>query len=491
MSLAVLVSAQVPVAQHTGPINISELHNLNSTYRETDLSISPDGRLLYFMSSRGEMPWSFEDYTEYKGVSSYDGDIWYSVRAGDSWSDPACLPATINTSNAEDEPNISPDGNYVLFQSWRDSWFGDGGPYYFSELFGEVWGKPQGLKGGINQFFKHKYREFEGYATDGAAISADGRLFLVAVAPRYSDSMDIYVSRKEENEIWSYLRKCEFNTPGDERSVFIAGDNQTVYFASDGYGGFGGLDIFKATINERGEWTGIINIGEPFNTSEDDYNFIIAAKGNQAYFIREGNIYEADLKNASPSIKPLPTLLINGIVYDMYGRPVESKVQLWKDPEGLQATTKSNSTTGEYAFSIFRKLGKYKEIVEWKEMKYEKSFDVSSDSVALTVQHEFEVRDPLVLFVRFDFDKSSLTEKAAQSLDSLSSVLKENKSLRMYIGGHTDENGDEEYNMELSRERVESVANHLYSQGIPKAIMKLDRKQKMVEDLLFKIDQLP
>lgn len=466
--------SQTPIAEHPGPLTIRELHNLNSNYRETNLSISPDGRLLYFMSSRGQMPWSFENYTEYKGVPSFDGDIWYSIKEKNDWSKPICLPATVNTANAEDEPNISPDGNFVLFQSWRDSWFGDGGPYYLAELFGEVWGKPEGLKGGINQYFKHKYREFEGYATDGATLSADSKLFLVAVAPEYSDSMDIYFSKKQENGIWSYLKKSDISTPGDERSVFIAGDNQTVYFASDGYGGFGGLDIFKATINEEGEWQDVINIGEPFNTPEDDYNFIVTAQGDLAYFVREGNIFEADLQNTSPLIKPLTTLLINGIVYDMYGRPAESDVELWKVPDGLQAKTKSNSKSGKYAFSLFRKPGRYKEIVKWEDLEFENTFEVDSGSNPLGIAHNIEVRDPSLLFIRFEFDQYRLSDRANTSLDSLARVLKANRNLRMYVGGHTDEKGNETYNMDLSRKRVEQVADYLNSLGIPKGIMKID-----------------
>ena len=325
-----------------------------------------------------------------------------------------------------------------------------------------------------NQYFKRAYNKHYGYATDGAALSPDGNTFMVACAPEYTDSMDIYMSVKKEDGVWSYLEKIEINTPGDERSLFIAGDNQTIYFASNGYKGFGGLDIFKTSRDENGNWGPVINIGKPFNSEEDDYNFIVAATGDLAYFVREGNIYEADISKASSLIKPLPTVLINGIVYDMYGRPVESIVEL-SDSRGVtKAKTKSNSESGEYAFSIFRKPGSYTETITWNDLEVERTFDIDSGSTALKISHEYEVRDPAMMFVQFDFDKSDITEQYTHLLDSLVSELYANKNLRMYIGGHTDEKGNEEYNLELSRNRVQAVADYLKAHGIPEKIMKLD-----------------
>ena len=193
-----LILAQSPpmTVVHSGEIPVEELSVLNSDFRETNLSITPDGKYLYFMSSRGQMPWSVEGYTIYKGTPRYDGDIWFSRNDNGAWSSPECLPATVNTSTGEDEPNVSPDGNYVLFQSWRDSWFSDGGPYYISELFGTVWGKPSGMKGGINQFFKHSYNKHYGYATDGAALSPDVGPYIDRVATGFCPLFLTFAGRR-------------------------------------------------------------------------------------------------------------------------------------------------------------------------------------------------------------------------------------------------------------------------------------------------------
>jgi hypothetical protein len=139
---------------------LQELKNLNSPFRETNLSITPNGKYLYFMSDRGGQRWSEKRWdnwsVERKNQTGpayrFDGDIWYSRRVDGGWSDPVCLGKVINTSNGEDEPNISADGQRVYFQSW-DNWVRRDGPYYMAKLDGAQWGKPVGLGGGITLFF--------------------------------------------------------------------------------------------------------------------------------------------------------------------------------------------------------------------------------------------------------------------------------------------------------------------------------------------------
>ncbi|MEL7340614.1 MAG: VWA domain-containing protein, partial [Bacteroidota bacterium] len=210
---------------------------------------------------------------------------------------PRCLPYSINTSQGEDEPNISADGRKVYFQSWNYIWPETGGPYYEVTRNSKSWTSQKGLGGGITEFFHNLS------ATDGMSISPNGKRFIVAAGPDYDDDMDLFMSRKSRYG-WTYCRRLPISTRGNDRSVFIAADGKTIYFASDGYGGFGGLDIFKTTMINDTTFGEVINIGEPFNTPNDDYGFILTGDGNEAYFIRDGDIYFADLKEADPKIKP-------------------------------------------------------------------------------------------------------------------------------------------------------------------------------------------
>jgi Tol biopolymer transport system component len=348
------------ILRHPTQIRVERLDILNTLFRETNLNVSPDGKYLFFMSGRGGQPWSNPSHTTYDGRMEHDGDIWYSQKTGIKWGFPICLGQNVNSHDGEDEPNISPDGQTVTFQSWGRAWQSTGGPYYQSSLNATTWGEAQGLGGGINSFFvdrsmAHERRNLglgpNDYATDGATLSADGKTFIVAVG-EYDGSMDLFISRKNALGQWSYLKRLAVSTLGDERSPFLAPDGKTLYFASDGYGGFGGLDIFKTTLNDNDSHGAIVNLGSPFSTYLADYGFILTASGNEAYFVREGDIYFADTKNADPELKPsTSTLMLSGkVTNSKTGKPMLASIKIIDNKtKAILATINSNAYTGEYA----------------------------------------------------------------------------------------------------------------------------------------------
>jgi hypothetical protein len=345
-------------------ITVKKIDVLNSSYPETNLSITPDGKYLFFMSENPST-WSTKNYN---GIGRYDGDIWYSQKVGGNWQKPKNLGRTINTPQGEDEPNVSPDGQTVYFQSWRTDWRTTGGPYYKAELSGSNWRNLQGLNSGITEFFKSKDpNNSGGLATDGATFSPDGKKFIVAFGKNYNDNMDLYISKKDSKGNWSDFKKISLNTAGNERCPFLAADGKTLYFASNGYDGFGKLDIYKTTLNDDGTCGEVLNIGEPFNTKDDDYGFVLTASGNEAYFVRNGDIYYADLKKSTEDLKPNPMVILSGIVRDsLTGKPIEATVKI-KDMGSNQdvATSRSNSNSGEY--SVVLPVGKkYMQIVTKK-----------------------------------------------------------------------------------------------------------------------------
>lgn len=339
------------ILKHPKRILVKNLYHLNSPYRETNVCISPDGKYMFFMTGRGGQPWSGRASRVWKGKLEYSGDIWYSQKMGKKWLIPRALPATINTDNGEDEPNVSPDGQRVYFQSWYSGWERKGGPYYSARLYGNHWSRPKGLGGGINAFFQRRQENGQELATDGATMSADGKTFIVAVGP-YSGNMNLYISRKDRWGRWSFLKRLSVSTMGNERSPTLSADGKTLYFASSGYGGYGGLDIFKTTINKNGSHGKVVNLGTPFNTYLDDYGFSLTAAGDEAYFIREGDIYFADTKDANPEMKPdVSTLMVTGVVKNAKNNKKIGVIITFMHAQTGRVITRatSNSVTGQYA----------------------------------------------------------------------------------------------------------------------------------------------
>lgn len=347
------------ILDHQDRIRISPVRALNSSYRETNLSISPDGKYLYFMSLRGQQEWS-NSFMTFQGDSVYDGDIWCSQRVNGEWQRPKALPYGVNTATGEDEPVVSADGKRVYFQSWNYIWDRTGGPYYVSEIQGNSWSRPTGLGGGITEFFGVVQ------ASDGMTISPDERTFIVAAGPGYDTPMDIFISKKGSYG-WTYCKKLALSTSGDERSVFLAPDGKTFYFASSGYDGYGGMDIYKTILNPDGTFGEVINVGEPFNTPEDDYGFILTGDGMEAYFVRNGDIYFADLQDADDRIRPeVPEILhvLQGTVRDSVSWAGVPAQILLMDARTKRLVKKINtSPSGAYRIELPNKSRVYDQLV--------------------------------------------------------------------------------------------------------------------------------
>ena len=295
--LAVVVNGfaqDYQILEHNQPITIVPLPQLNTPERECNISILPSGNSLFFMSTRAM-----------KGGRVGNGDLFQSDFINNAWQTPVPI-TSINTDSGEDEPTFSSNGKEMYFQSWANDWRSLGGPYYHAEKKHGQWVNTGSMGTNINRFFAMQAQAHMGYGTDGMAVSADGNLFIVACGPNYNGPMDMYYSVKNSDG-WSFPKLMGISTEGDERSVFIAADNRTIYFSSDGMGGFGGLDIFKVEINENGKLGDPINIGAPFNTPNDDMGFVASADGKSAFFIRNLDIYFADISLLTEEIKPVIT----------------------------------------------------------------------------------------------------------------------------------------------------------------------------------------
>ncbi len=159
--------------------------------------------------------------------------IYTSTKEGDDWSKPSSL--SINTKEYEEaHPAISPDGNKLYFSSDRAG--GEGG-------------------------------------------------------------MDLYVT-EFKNGAWTAARNLgkTINTKGNDVFPYVH-DDGTLYFASNGWEGLGGLDIYEAKMDAEGMITGIENIGTPFNSPKDDFSLVMNESKSEGFFTsaRDGGNGQDDI----------------------------------------------------------------------------------------------------------------------------------------------------------------------------------------------------
>lgn len=186
-------------------------------------------------------------------------------------------------------------------------------------------------------------------------------LFFASDRPGGMGETDLYYTIiDEDGQYGDPISLDSLNTEGSEWSPFFHSGDQDLYFSSDGYLGFGSLDIYRAA------WNGAItgqptNVGSPINSSYDDVYYALKENGDFAYMAsnRDGAYYidselEAccfDLYKAH-HIPPKMDLLVN--VYDRFdtSRIDQATVTLIDMASGEDLGQITSNDIGDYNFQI-------------------------------------------------------------------------------------------------------------------------------------------
>jgi outer membrane protein OmpA-like peptidoglycan-associated protein/tetratricopeptide (TPR) repeat protein len=392
------------------------LNSINTPYaHEAPLAISADGaRLLIYANT----------------------DIYYSDKTTNGWSIPIAFPSINRSDSWEADAFMTADGNAILFISDRVGNYGN----------------------------LHKF----------------GELFHGS----HSGNSDIYVSVRTESG-WSAPKNLgkTINTPYSERSPFLHPDMKTLYFSSEGHAGLGRLDVYKSVrLNDTSwtEWSEPVNLGKEINTFGDEYDYKISTDGKYAYLssLKTGN-YDIQKLEIPVSVRPEYVATIWGTITNRKGEPVQTKIR-WENLE--EGTTigllQSDLINGNY--SIILPLGKnYGYYID------DPNYYPLSGNIDLTDKNEeMNIRKDFVLYsnieiinegiavplenVFFEFNQYKLKPESFSELNRLIVFLKKSPKMKIEIGGHTDNTGNDEYNKKLSQQRANSVMDYLIQKGIEK-----------------------
>ncbi len=439
---------------------VDELKDLNS--KESDFSPAygrDDFGVIYFTSSRDDAAGNKTHGATGQGFT----DIFESrLDKKSKWSTPVPVPK-INTEFEEGTPCLSRDYSVMYFTRCeagkREK---KGCIIMYSKKSGDSWGDPKSAEVLPDSI-----------TAAHPALSADGlTLYFVSDKEGGSGLKDIYVStRGSESEPWSAPSNLgpDINTSGNELFPYIREDG-TLYFASDGHIGMGGLDIFKAKQQPDGSWV-VLNMKSPINSFADDFGITFEDGSERGIFssTRKGKGND-DLFSFE-----LPPMRFNvaGLVKDeKTGSPIAgSQVQLIaSDGSNLQAET---GTAGDFKFALkpdvdYIFLASKKGYLNGKERETTKGQEKSRDfmvTIPLTATD-----NPIELpNIFYDFGKWDLRPESMVSLDKLVETLTDptlNPNITIELMSHTDSRDTEEYNLELSQKRAQSVVQYLIEKGV-------------------------
>ncbi len=380
--------------------NASTVSSLNSQYHDGPLTISADGNTVYFSSD------SFREGTYEKDRKNKlklgRNSLFKATKNGDSWGNIEMLKFN-NKEFSTSNPSLSRDGKTLYFSSDRP-----------------------GSLGGVDIW--------------KVAINEDGT---------YGEPQNL------GNKV---------NTEGNESFPFIADDNKTLYFASSGKLGLGGLDVYKIDL-DGGEAT---NLGKPVNTEKDDFAFSFnGLKG--AGFLSSNRNGNDDIFAVSP-ICGVDVLVV--VTNAKTGEILSNaSVSILDDQKNIITTEMSNAK-GEVTYRV--ECDKAYVVQASKDGFEGNTFAVIKSKgpnakidAALRPIEEIITETEIVLKpIYFEYDKSNITREGAFELDKLVQVMKNNDKMVISAKAHTDNRGTEKYNERLSDRRAKSTRQYIISKGI-------------------------
>lgn len=239
-------------------------------------------------------------------------------------------------------------------------------------------------------------------------ISADTLYFASDMQGGYGGT-DLYRSYKQSDGTWSKPENLgpKINTEGDEMFPFIHPSGM-LFFASDGHQGLGGLDVFVTELNNKQQYKTPVNLGAPINSSKDDYNFILNNEKTKAWFSsnRENGKGEDDIYSCHVKIPIKVGIELKGLVKNNEGDIISGANILLMDDKGtvLQEITSDD----EGLFNYLAEEGKTYKIKASKEKHFdtEKIISTDTDQDEITADITLE-KDPGLMFFAVIKDRST------------------------------------------------------------------------------------
>ncbi|MDR2383773.1 MAG: OmpA family protein [Prevotellaceae bacterium] len=402
-------------------------------------------------------------YKTYEVTGQKNTDLFKVAMSKKGWGKPVPLD-NLNTDDEEGAAILNYNYTTMYFTRCRQ----ERGEKYgcaimLSQAQGDSWSDPEDLK-----------IVSDSMIAAHPALSSDGltMYFSSNIFGGYG-GLDLWkITRGSESDnLWSEPVNLgsPINTPGDEIFPFVRKD--TLLFASNGHPGFGGLDIYKAYPNSSGAWI-IENLGKPVNSEADDFGIIFENENERGYFAsrRKGGRGGDDIYSFRLDI-PVLEYDLKGLVRDAKTKLLISRAEVVLN--GSDGTTLKRITEkdGEFRFRLSSNT-EYIAIVRHEGYFAQKSGIVSTEGLkesktfteTLLMTSLREIVEIPNIF--FEFGKADLSKESTGALDELILLMNDNPKIVVSLIAHTDNRGTDAANMQLSQRRAQAVVDYLIINGI-------------------------
>ncbi len=376
------------------------------------------------------------------------------------WGEPKLIDESgmINTEEEEGAATLSSNGDMMIFTRCRFDKSQDlGAELYSAKMSRGDWSEPILL-------------ELVGDSLIAAhpALSPDGQtLYFVSDKPGGFGGKDIWMANREGGSFSKPVNMGDkINTPGDEVFPTVDGEGN-LYFSTDYRMGMGGLDIFKAFKDEKGEWH-VQNMQSPINSNGDDFGMSFI-QGEEVRGMFTSNRKGSRSDDIYSFFLPPKVFRVAGEIYDKEtGQRIDGAririigtdgTNLKMRADGGKFQMKLNPET-EYVFAAF-KDGYLNDKARETTIELDDSKDFRVDLYLTPTDAPIRVEN-----INYEFGSWELLPESKVSLDSLVDILELNPTITIELMSHTDFVGSDQFNFDLSQKRAQRVVDYLIEKGI-------------------------
>ncbi len=469
---------------HPVPFNPQIVQGLSSNMSEYLPIISPDGSIALF--TRTKKPTTFSPIESDKVIEVFS----ISKYKNGKWDDGYKMTEPFNKGTNEGGATVTIDNKHMYFTICKPEGGYDNCDIWTSDFLYGSWTTLRKLSDTVNT-----KDSWESQPT----VSADGNtIFFASTRPGGYGGVDIWKTVKDANGKWGAPINLgpKINTKGHEKTPFIHSDSQTLYFCSGpltpveggggGHLGVGGFDIFYSKADSVGNWLPAANIGFPINTKGDDLGFFVSKDGQYAYFSSDDpaktknktlggqDIYSFELyKEARPQSVTFADVNFKSeedtTVKDVKVKVIDAVTKI--ETYGIVDTANSTARVvlldnghdmliqieGDSGVSFSSQL------IVADSIKPDKIIKTELVSKPIEIGKTYTLNN---IYYKSGF--ADLDPKSKIVLEEFAEFLKKNPTVKIEIRGHTDNVGDDNANLTLSKDRAYTVFEILVALGVDK-----------------------
>ncbi len=425
---------------------------VNSRKADYGPSISFDNQTLIFTSKRNEEVRGLRDVeNEDLFISMYDA----STR---SWAKSQPLD-DINTPYNEGSACLSKDGKTLYFSRCEaPDGIGSCDIYVAQMMPDSTWGNIHNLGTNVNSVSWDSHPSLS--HTGDTLYFASDRIGGFGLS-------DIYMTRKKRNGEWAPAENLGpiINTRNNDVSPFYHPKFDVLYFSSNGQlYNFGEFDIYKS-LRIDNYWSEPVNIGPLVNTKGSEFYFSIDSESEDLFYARSST---RDLNKLDLYSFPLPmqgrpdanTTVTGTLTDSLTGEPFTGIVSIIDLDEGTEVAPKYLKPDGSFEFDLINNRN-YLLIIQGDEFfRIEEMFYLDGPT------NLDQVTEPIASRVKFQSiefanGESDLRPEMYGDLNKIVNFMYDNPEFMLRISGHTDSDGDEDFNLELSKERAKTIRDYI------------------------------